>query len=87
MNLRPFPLFIETVSTREAAERWLDEQSRDVRRVTYLDADGRLMQKPVIEPGSYVDPHALLIGGLIIRPVRGNPSGREQRTPAADHRR
>lgn len=68
MNLRPFPLFIKEASTRESAERWLDGQPRDVRRVTYLDAEGRLMQKPVVEPGSYVDPHALLIGGLIIRP-------------------
>jgi hypothetical protein len=64
MNLRPFPLFIKEASTRQAAERWLDEQTRDVRRVTYLDGGGRLMQKPVVEPGSYVDPRALLIGGL-----------------------
>lgn len=68
MNLRPFPLFIEGASDRDAAERWLDEQPRDVRRVTWVDAEGRLMQKPVVDPGSYVDPRALLIGGLIIRP-------------------
>lgn len=68
MNLRPFPLFIEGITSRDAAERWLDDQTHDVRRVTWVDADGRLMQKPVVEPGSYVDPHALLIGGLIIRP-------------------
>lgn len=68
MSLRPFPLFIEGVSNRDAAEQWLDEQAHDVRRVTWVDADGRLMQKPVAEPGSYVDPQALLIGGLIIRP-------------------
>jgi carbonic anhydrase/acetyltransferase-like protein (isoleucine patch superfamily) len=68
MNQRSFPLFLEEAATREAAERWLDRQTRDVRRVTWVDADGRLMQKPVVEPGSYVDPRALLIGGLIIRP-------------------
>ena len=68
MNLRPFPLFIDEVTDRDAAERWLDKQPQDVRRVTWVDAEGRLMQKPVVDPGSYVDPHALLIGGLIIRP-------------------
>ena len=68
MNLRPFPLFIEGVSGREAAERWLEDQPPDVRRVTWVEADGRLMQKPVVDPGSYVDPRAQLIGGLIIRP-------------------
>jgi carbonic anhydrase/acetyltransferase-like protein (isoleucine patch superfamily) len=68
MNLRSFPLFVEGVDNREAAERWLDDQTGEVRRVTWVDADGRLMQKPVVEPGSYVDPCALLIGGLIIRP-------------------
>jgi len=67
MNLRPFPLFVEGVSDRHAAEHWLDQQPNDVRRVTWVDAEGRLMQKPVVDPGSYVDPHALLIGGLIIR--------------------
>jgi carbonic anhydrase/acetyltransferase-like protein (isoleucine patch superfamily) len=68
MNLRPFPLFIDGVSDRGAAERWLEKQPTDVRRVTWVEADGRLMQKPVVDPGSYVDPRAQLIGGLIIRP-------------------
>jgi len=68
MNLRPFPLFIDGVSDRGAAERWLEKQPPDVRRVTWVEADGRLMQKPVVDPGSYVDPRAQLIGGMIIRP-------------------
>jgi carbonic anhydrase/acetyltransferase-like protein (isoleucine patch superfamily) len=65
--LKPFPLFLEKPLCHADALEWLKGQPEDVRRVTYVDPDGVLMQKPVIEEGTYVDPSAFLIGGMILR--------------------
>ncbi len=67
-NLRPFPLFVDGCHNRQDAEAWLRGQPEEVQRVTWVDAEGNLMQRPVVEDGTYVDPSALLIGGMILRP-------------------
>lgn len=67
-NLRPFPLFFDKPMTRDEAVQWLEAQSEAVRRVTFVAEDGRLMQRPVIEDGAFVDPAAVLVGGMIIGP-------------------
>ena len=65
--LKPFPFFPEKPLSYTEALDWLKDQAEDVRRVTYVDPEGVLMQKPVIEEGTYVDPSAFLIGGMILR--------------------
>jgi carbonic anhydrase/acetyltransferase-like protein (isoleucine patch superfamily) len=67
-NLRPFPLFPPVPMSRDETRTWLEGQPEDIRLVTYLDENDVLMQKPVVERGSYIDPTALLIGGIIVRP-------------------
>jgi len=68
LDLRPFPLFLPGPLDRPAAQAWLDGQPEAIRRVTYIDESGSLMQKPVIDAGAFVDPSALLIGGMIVSP-------------------
>jgi len=68
VNLRPFPLSPEKKMSRAEAERWIASQSEAVRRVTFAADDGSILQRPLIEEGAYVDPTAVLIGGMIIRP-------------------
>lgn len=62
-NLRPLPLKLQP----EDPAAWLAEQSEAIRRVTSVEGAGQLVQRPVVEPGAYVDPTAQLIGGVIVR--------------------
>jgi carbonic anhydrase/acetyltransferase-like protein (isoleucine patch superfamily) len=62
----PFPIDVGIGGTTTDARLWLDAQSENVRRVTRVDARGRLVQEPVVEDGAWVDPTARLIGGMII---------------------
>lgn len=64
--LRPHPLRVPGVETLEDASRWLESQNEAVRAVTRLFGNGRLVQSPVVDPGSVVDPTAVLIGGIIV---------------------
>jgi carbonic anhydrase/acetyltransferase-like protein (isoleucine patch superfamily) len=66
LNTTAFPLDVGVEETAPAARRWLETQSEAVRRVTRIDAAGRLLQEPCIEDGAFVDPTARLIGGMII---------------------
>ena len=63
-GLRPLKMMLE----KPATEGWLAEQSETVRRVSRLDADGTLWQFAAVDPESYVDPTAQLIGGMILGP-------------------
>lgn len=65
-NLRPHPIEVPGIDGVEQAARWLAAQSEAVRAVTTIDSGGRLLQRPRIDPASYVDLTALLIGGLIV---------------------
>lgn len=65
-NATPFPIDPGIGPTTTDASMWLEKQSESVRRVTRIDARGRLVQEPVVEDGAWVDPTARLIGGMII---------------------
>jgi carbonic anhydrase/acetyltransferase-like protein (isoleucine patch superfamily) len=67
-NMRPFPLVLAENITGKQAYQWLCDQSKDVRRVTYINPHGVLMQRPAIDNQAFVDPTAILIGGIIISP-------------------
>jgi carbonic anhydrase/acetyltransferase-like protein (isoleucine patch superfamily) len=66
-NCRSLPIPVTGVSSAEQAETWLGKQSETVRRVTKVCDSGMLVQCPFIEDGTYVDPTAQLIGGVIVR--------------------
>jgi carbonic anhydrase/acetyltransferase-like protein (isoleucine patch superfamily) len=66
-NVRSHPIDVPGVDSLATAMEWLGRQSEAVRAVTTVDGDGRLRQRPVIDPGSFVDPTAVLIGGIVIR--------------------
>jgi len=65
-NATAFPIDAGIGPTTTDANMWLEKQSESVRRVTRVDAQGRLVQEPVVEDGAWVDPTARLIGGMII---------------------
>jgi carbonic anhydrase/acetyltransferase-like protein (isoleucine patch superfamily) len=65
-NATAFPIQAGVGPTTTDVNMWLEAQSEAVRRVTRIDASGRLLQEPVVEDGAWVDPTARLIGGMII---------------------
>jgi carbonic anhydrase/acetyltransferase-like protein (isoleucine patch superfamily) len=67
INLRPHPIVVPGIDSLDDAMRWLGAQSDGVRSVTCVDGHGRLQQHPVLDPDSYVDPTAVLIGGIVVR--------------------
>ncbi len=66
-NVRSHPIDVPGVDSLESALEWLAAQSEAVRAVTMVDGHGRLRQRAAIDPGSFVDPTAVLIGGIVIR--------------------
>ncbi|MGM0595757.1 MAG: gamma carbonic anhydrase family protein [Myxococcota bacterium] len=64
-NLIPFPLSI--AANIDKPHEWLEKQNERIKAVTYIDQRNFLMQKPVVSPEAWVDPTALIIGGVIIR--------------------
>jgi carbonic anhydrase/acetyltransferase-like protein (isoleucine patch superfamily) len=65
-NLRPLPLRVEDPRAAADPRAWLAAQPEEVRTVTRLAADGTLFQIPSLHPESFVDPAALLFGGVIL---------------------
>ncbi len=65
--LRSHPIDVPGVDSLESALEWLAGQSEAVRAVTAVDGLGRLRQRASIDPDSFVDPTAVLIGGIVIR--------------------
>jgi carbonic anhydrase/acetyltransferase-like protein (isoleucine patch superfamily) len=63
-NRRPWPLFPETKP--ENPKQWLENSSENIKKVTCLNSDGDLMQSQYIEDEAFVDPTALLVGGMVI---------------------
>lgn len=64
LSLRP--LVIEAPIAAREFEPWLRGQSELVRRTTALSPSGCVYQRPWLDEATYVDPTALLIGGMII---------------------
>ncbi len=67
-NQRSHPIHVPGVSSLDDAVRWLADQSDEVKAVTAVDGLGRVTQHPSVHPDSFVDPTAVLIGGIIVRP-------------------
>ncbi len=66
-NQRSHPIDVPGVEGLEEAVRWLAAQSDEVRAVTAVDGLGRVSQHPSVHPESFVDPTAVLIGGILVR--------------------
>lgn len=66
-NLRPHPIEVPGVGSLDEVLRWIGAQSEAVRAVTSVDGHGRLRQRPAVDPDSFVDPTAVLIGGIVVR--------------------
>ena len=64
-NQRSYPLFLNEISSETQID-WLAKQSEDIRKVTSITNNDILVQTPFIQNDAYVDPTALLIGGMII---------------------
>lgn len=65
-NLRPLPLRVDDPRAAADPRAWLAAQPEDVRAVTRVAADGSLCQVPSLHPEAFVDPTALLFGGVIL---------------------
>jgi carbonic anhydrase/acetyltransferase-like protein (isoleucine patch superfamily) len=65
-NLRPLPLRVDDPRAAADPRAWLAAQPGDVRTVTRVAPDGALYQIPSVHPESFVDPTALLFGGVIL---------------------
>ncbi len=66
-NHRPLPIIVDGISNEKEARGWLELQSAEVRAVTAVVDGGKLVQRPLIEKGAFVDETAVLIGGMIIK--------------------
>lgn len=66
-NQRSHPIDVPGVASLDDAVRWLAAQSDDVKAVTAVDGLGRITQHPSVDEESFVDPTAVLIGGIIVR--------------------
>ena len=65
-NQRSHPIDVPGVSSLDEAVRWLAAQSDDVKAVTAVDGLGRVTQHPSVHTDSFVDPTAVLIGGIVV---------------------
>lgn len=67
-NLRALPITVPQIDGPEAARKWLASQDELVRAVTTVSEAGELFQHPVISEEAFVDPTAVLMGGIVVRP-------------------